>query len=312
MTGNGLYERMLGFDYQGGDMADLMHKVWSPTPFMTECHTGAVASDDWLAMRDWCRARWGDMAWPIHGRAGRWQDGSATVFGWTFFGFETAEMLAEFEAEWECRSKDPPGHRQPDAPALATWRRRLISGDDHAPRRRLPEPRCLDSISPAAVSPARARRLRVATGAGGHPGAADGQDDQPRRADGVDGGGEADARRQPALRRADAAARRGLARAHAAAAGWCGCSKSGAAAEADRVRRGSMKIVTWFRSLFAWRAVRSTGVWVYAENTVTRRRAAYWRGNYSPLDRDFIRTGDIVHGPRGTYVVGEQSEIWVG
>jgi hypothetical protein len=69
-------------------------------------------------------------------------------------------------------------------------------------------------------------------------------------------------------------------------------------------------MIRWFRSLFAWRAIRSTGVWVYCENTVTGRRSAHWCGNYQPLDWDFMRDGDIVHGPRGTYVIGAESEVW--
>jgi hypothetical protein len=73
-----------------------------------------------------------------------------------------------------------------------------------------------------------------------------------------------------------------------------------------------MKIVRWFRSLFAWHAVRSQGVWILCENSVTGQRSAHWRGGcYGPLcDDGFLRDGDIVHGPRGTYVIGEESEIW--
>lgn len=68
----------------------------------------------------------------------------------------------------------------------------------------------------------------------------------------------------------------------------------------------------WLKSLFAWRAVRNSGVWVYTENSVTGRRAAHWQGNYQPLDFEFMRDGDIVFGPRGRYVIGHESEIWGG
>lgn len=72
-------------------------------------------------------------------------------------------------------------------------------------------------------------------------------------------------------------------------------------------------MLRWIKSLFAWRAVRSTVVWIYCENTVTGQRSALWRGGgYQPLDWSWLRDGDIVDGPRGRYVIGAESEIWVG
>lgn len=72
-------------------------------------------------------------------------------------------------------------------------------------------------------------------------------------------------------------------------------------------------MIRWFKSLFAWRAVRSTGVWLYAENSITGQRAAHWRGGgYQPIDWEWLRDGDIVNGPRGRYVVGTESEIIYG
>lgn len=69
-------------------------------------------------------------------------------------------------------------------------------------------------------------------------------------------------------------------------------------------------MIRWLKSLFAWHAVRNSGVWIYCENSVTGQRAAHWRGNYQPLDYSFIRDGDVVFGPRGRYVVGAESELW--
>ena len=71
-------------------------------------------------------------------------------------------------------------------------------------------------------------------------------------------------------------------------------------------------MIRWLRSLIAWRAVRETGAWVYCENAVTGQHAAHWRGNYQPLDFDFLRDGDVVFGPRGRYVLGTECEIWGG
>lgn len=67
----------------------------------------------------------------------------------------------------------------------------------------------------------------------------------------------------------------------------------------------------WFRSLFAWRAILARGTWVYLENEVTGQRKAVWKGGcYSPMTTSFMRKGDIVVGPRSTYVIGEESELW--
>lgn len=67
------------------------------------------------------------------------------------------------------------------------------------------------------------------------------------------------------------------------------------------------------RSWFAWRAVRSSGVWLYTENTITGQRCAIWRGGgYQPLDWNWIRDGDVVDGPRGRYIVGTESQIIYG
>jgi hypothetical protein len=73
------------------------------------------------------------------------------------------------------------------------------------------------------------------------------------------------------------------------------------------------RFVRWLQSLFAWRAVRATGVWVYLENTVTGRRKAIKTGGcYQPLDHEWLRDGDIVIGPRGRYIIGTEGEVWLG
>jgi len=68
-------------------------------------------------------------------------------------------------------------------------------------------------------------------------------------------------------------------------------------------------MIRWLKSLWAWRTVWSSGVWVYRENTVTGQRSAHWRGGcYGPLMMDWLRDGDKVYGPRGAYTVGAESE----
>lgn len=69
-------------------------------------------------------------------------------------------------------------------------------------------------------------------------------------------------------------------------------------------------MIRWLRSIFAWKAVRNTGVWLYYENDITgRRRAVKIMDAHQPLDRSFLRKGDSVISPWGSYVIGEQSEI---
>jgi hypothetical protein len=73
-----------------------------------------------------------------------------------------------------------------------------------------------------------------------------------------------------------------------------------------------MKMLRWFRSLFAWHAVKSDGAWVYCENTVTGQHSAHWKGGcYGPINHNWIRDGDIIHGPRGRYVKGSENELWM-
>lgn len=94
--GTDLYQRTLAFDYADKERADLMRKVWSVTPFMVDCLTGGPNDDSFRRIMQWCRDNIGAEAWPIHGREGEWQSGSATVFGWTWMGFRTEEQLDRF------------------------------------------------------------------------------------------------------------------------------------------------------------------------------------------------------------------------
>jgi len=54
-------------------------------------------------------------------------------------------------------------------------------------------------------------------------------------------------------------------------------------------------MMRWLKSLFAWRDVRSTGVWLYRENAITGQRAAVQiaRGVYQPLDFDWLNGWDL-------------------
>lgn len=95
MTGSELYQRHIApkDDY-------LMHQVWDGTPWMIDAYTGSCADDRFQEIREWCTAEFGPEAWPIHGKPGRWYSGGATVFGWTWMGFETEEMMRRFIERW--------------------------------------------------------------------------------------------------------------------------------------------------------------------------------------------------------------------
>lgn len=96
MTGTELYERTIAFDYGDVERSDLMKKVWSVTPWMVDCYTGNINSDTEREMREWLYSNVGDQAFPIHGRPGNWQFGSATIHGWTWVGFSSKELLEKF------------------------------------------------------------------------------------------------------------------------------------------------------------------------------------------------------------------------
>jgi hypothetical protein len=95
-----LHRRILAFDYGDQERTDLMAKVWAVTPFVVNVRTGNINSEAERNVMEWCRDNLGNEAWPIHGRPGRWQRGSATVHGETFMGFDSAEALALFNARF--------------------------------------------------------------------------------------------------------------------------------------------------------------------------------------------------------------------
>lgn len=97
-----LFERSMAFDYGDAKRSALMRTVWSDTPWMVDAYTGGYSRD-----RDredqilrWCYAEFGEMASPIHGRAGRWHRGSATINGWTWMGFATEAEMNRFVNHW--------------------------------------------------------------------------------------------------------------------------------------------------------------------------------------------------------------------
>lgn len=100
MTGSDLYQRAMAYyDANDSDPA-LQHQVWDGYPWMLDVHTDGVATDRDRAICDWCRKTFGDEGHPIHGIPGAWHRGGATVFGWTWFGFASADHMRQFRAVW--------------------------------------------------------------------------------------------------------------------------------------------------------------------------------------------------------------------
>lgn len=95
-VGTALHQRILSVDYGDQNTSDLVAKVWAGTPFVVNVRTGSINSETEREIMEWCRENLGAEAWPIHGKPGVWQRGSATVHGETFMGFDTTETLATF------------------------------------------------------------------------------------------------------------------------------------------------------------------------------------------------------------------------
>lgn len=92
-----LHKRMLAFNYGDDERSALMRRVWQDTPWMVDAWTGPSCEGRDREMRDWCYRTFGDECQPIHGRPGLWRRGSATIHGWTWFGFATQGQLRAFE-----------------------------------------------------------------------------------------------------------------------------------------------------------------------------------------------------------------------
>lgn len=105
--GTELFARTLAFDYGDEERSALMRKVWSPTPFMVNVDTGSPDSDRYREILQWCRENIGPQAHPIHGKDGDWQTGTATVFGWTWMGFATEDLLNRFLAAFPSLGVQP-------------------------------------------------------------------------------------------------------------------------------------------------------------------------------------------------------------
>jgi hypothetical protein len=97
-----LHKQMVAFNYGDGERCALMEKVWRDTPWMVDVYSGGYSNDRNRehAILTWCYKQFGDQSSPIHDRPGTWQRGSATINGWTWFGFATEAQMLAFVEHW--------------------------------------------------------------------------------------------------------------------------------------------------------------------------------------------------------------------
>ncbi len=111
--GTDLYRRTVAYDYGDAERNDLMRRIWTPTPWMVSAFTGRCTEDRDRKMRNWCRDQFGYECFPIHKRPGTWQRGTATINGWTWFGFATEAQMRQFEEAWPSPSDQLEAHPLP-------------------------------------------------------------------------------------------------------------------------------------------------------------------------------------------------------
>lgn len=104
ISGTDIFRRAIDAAMYDGDeeRAELMRRVWEPTPWMADVWTGGLSHEFGREqeVREWCTAHFGPECFVIGGRDGKWQRGNATINGWSWMGFATDEMLNEFMAVW--------------------------------------------------------------------------------------------------------------------------------------------------------------------------------------------------------------------
>lgn len=91
-----LFDRVINFSYGDPERSEIVRKVWTVTPHMIECYTDRIGSDREISIREWLLENLGHPASPIYNRDGVWQFGGAVVYGWSFLGFATKELLDQF------------------------------------------------------------------------------------------------------------------------------------------------------------------------------------------------------------------------
>ena len=81
----------------------ILVEVWSSTPWVVNSYTDSISNyGRYFEIMEWCRNNFGVESMPIWGKEGNWHSGSATIFGWTWIGFKTEEMMNKYIERWVC------------------------------------------------------------------------------------------------------------------------------------------------------------------------------------------------------------------
>ena len=100
MTGSELYRRAMAIYAEQGEERDLMHLLWSGTPWMVDAYVGLTGDKRRVAVRQWCCSHYGPEASPLDCHPGAWFGGLNTINGWAWFGFATEPMMTDFIEVW--------------------------------------------------------------------------------------------------------------------------------------------------------------------------------------------------------------------
>ena len=104
-----LYHRALKHTEPTGtpEFVKLFHRFWDDRPWMVDAFTGSIIERRDIEIRQWCLDHFGEEAWPLHDRPGRWVRGSVTIHGYTWFGFASEDDMNAFLAAWPDPKAEP-------------------------------------------------------------------------------------------------------------------------------------------------------------------------------------------------------------
>lgn len=98
MKGSKLFKQMIAVISDSEKTSELMKELWSPTPWMIDAFTDSNDSERYREILDWCHNKWGRESNNVEDR--NWRVGGATVYGYTWYGFKTKQMMNEFIHKW--------------------------------------------------------------------------------------------------------------------------------------------------------------------------------------------------------------------
>lgn len=78
------------------DLHEILEKVWTPTPWMVNVED----KDREIEINNWCNRNLGRESSPIHNKNGLWHKGNVTMYGKTWYGFATEEIMGRFVEEF--------------------------------------------------------------------------------------------------------------------------------------------------------------------------------------------------------------------